>query len=413
MSLIVRAKVASFRLYPSSNIRLVSMVNRMFTYQNSNSNIHQQPILSTDIHRISDETMENQKKAMNLTKLGAIANFGLAVSKFGAGYFAASTALLADSVNSLSDLLSDFVVYVTITEARKAATPDRPWGMGKLEPLGALIVSGLLLGTGLGIGHSTFYALLSSLQDDIVIQSVTPSIANHYIQFPEPPVLSTNIFPLDSKPMSDNLAHYLALGISTISILTKEFLFHKTLKAGLEANSSAVIANAYQHRSDSLISIGVFIGLCGARLGYLWMDPLMALAVSAGKSKIKYRLFIFIYNIVVIVKQAFVTGRESLKDLMDTPTSPEETQKLRETCLKVKGIQSVISMLARRSGPYLFVECVVGVDGNLSASAAHRLAELARISLLQKHNGRVAKAVVHVYPVGSAGMGDSVPVSER
>ena len=63
---------------------------------------------------------------------------------------------------------------------------------------------------------------------------------------------------------------------------------------------------------------------------------------------------------------------QSLKDLGDTPASPEETDQLKSTCLSVEGILNVEQLHARQSGPFLFVECNVGVDGSLSASSAHR-----------------------------------------
>lgn len=153
-----------------------------------------------------------------------------------------------------------------------------------------------------------------------------------------------------------------------------------------------MIANAWQHRSDAAISSAVFLGLTFSAMGYSLMDPFMGVLVS-----------------IFVVKQAFITGRDSLRDLSDAPTSQEETEALKRTCMKVSGILSVNSLLARRSGPYIFVECIVGVKGMISASAAHRLAELVRLALLQEHAGRVANAVVHVLPLGSAGMGDAYP----
>ena len=105
-----------------------------------------------------------QKRAIYATKVGAAANIGLALSKGVIGFAVASTALIADAANSLGDVLCDGVVYYTVTEARKRATPDSPWGRGKIEPLGALSVGGLLLATGVGIGYSAFQAGLEVLQ---------------------------------------------------------------------------------------------------------------------------------------------------------------------------------------------------------------------------------------------------------
>lgn len=111
-----------------------------------------------------EDSEKAQKKAIYVTKLGAVANVGLAISKGMIGFSVASTALIADAANSLGDVLCDGVVYYTVTEARKHATPDRPWGRGKIEPLGALSVGGLLLATGVGIGYSAFQAGMDILQ---------------------------------------------------------------------------------------------------------------------------------------------------------------------------------------------------------------------------------------------------------
>lgn len=83
-----------------------------------------------------EEVEKYQKRAIFATKMGAVANVGLAFSKGAIGLSISSTALVADAANSLGDVLSDAVVYYSITEARKTATPDRPWGRGKIEPLG-------------------------------------------------------------------------------------------------------------------------------------------------------------------------------------------------------------------------------------------------------------------------------------
>jgi divalent metal cation (Fe/Co/Zn/Cd) transporter len=87
------------------------------------------------------EDVRRENDAIVCTQVGAAANVALALSKGAVGVIMQSTALIADAVHAASDLLTDFVVYFTITESRKAATPDRPWGMGKVEPLGELITA--------------------------------------------------------------------------------------------------------------------------------------------------------------------------------------------------------------------------------------------------------------------------------
>lgn len=146
--------------------------------------------------------------------------------------------------------------------------------------------------------------------------------------------------------------------------------------------------------SDAAVSAAVLVGLLGSMNGYALLDPMAGILVAG-----------------VIIKQGLQTATESLQDLSDAPASPEETQSLRESCLRISGILSVVNLQARRSGPFLYVDCTVGVPGNISASAAHRLAELARNEMMSSSDGeghdsghrRVANAVVHVDPLGSTG----------
>jgi hypothetical protein len=115
-----------------------------------------------------------------------------------------------------------------------------------------------------------------------------------------------------------------------------------------------------------------------------------------------------------------------LRDLSDAPAGVKETDTLRKTCLNVNGILSVEEIRARKSGPYLYVEVTVGVDGSISASAAHRyilipmlklrfnlcclrLLMLTKLALLRHHEGRVANATVHVQPLGATGLGELSP----
>ena len=111
----------------------------------------------------------------------------------------------------------------------------------------------------------------------------------------------------------------------------------------------------------------------------------------------------------ILVHQGIFTIIHSLKDLGDRPASPEETAALRATCLSVDGIETIEHLQARLSGPFLFVDCTVGVSGAITASAAHRLSELAKEALLREHSGRVADVIVHVDPIGQTGLGEKLP----
>lgn len=323
---------------------------------------------SEKLKRSKSAESENQSNAIQVTKLGAVANVGLAFGKGVTGYSIGSTALIADAANSLGDIMIDVIVYMSIVQARKKATSKRPWGSGKLEPLGALAVSAIVIGTGGGVGYTAYEAL-------------------HGIYFGLPEA---------GQIESGTLMGSAAIAVSVASIVCKEALFHYTLKVGRASNSASVVANAWQHRADALISGAALAGLVGAMSGYKYFDPLAALFVSG-----------------MILKGGWAIGSEAVEDLRDSPASEDELDLLRKSCAAVPGILDVPEMLARRSGPYLFVECTVTVPGLMSLSAAHRLAAMVKDSLLTNHHGRVANAVVDVEPQGVAGLGEKAPLQFR
>ena len=98
-----------------------------------------------DSDRYTPLQNQHNKNALSATSIGAAANFGLAASKGTLGFTIGSTALIADCFNSMGDLFSDAIVYYTITEARKIATPENPWGSGKAEPIGNLFLLSYIL----------------------------------------------------------------------------------------------------------------------------------------------------------------------------------------------------------------------------------------------------------------------------
>mmetsp|Transcript_19959 Transcript_19959/g.20071 ORF Transcript_19959/g.20071 Transcript_19959/m.20071 type:complete len:240 (-) Transcript_19959:262-981(-) len=200
-------------------------------YSNSARNFNK---LHDKEHQLSGENQEN--KALGATILGAGVNFSLAILKGVAGSYVGSTALIADGINNLGDLVTDAVVYYCITIARKKPSLERPWGNGKIEPLGALAVGSLVVVTGAGIGYTS-------------LLSFSEMISSEHAQTP-------------SKEVAEYM-QYAAISISLVAILSKEALFHYTYNAGIKSNSASVVANAWQHRADGLISGAALTGFLG------------------------------------------------------------------------------------------------------------------------------------------------------
>jgi cation diffusion facilitator family transporter len=312
--------------------------NLIFNRSISNVNNNENPTKKASKQDQLELQRKYENRAITVTKIGVVSNILLAGSKSSVGYLVGSTGLVADGVNSLGDLLCDAVVYYTLTEARKGVSKENPWGRGKVEPIGALTVSGLLLATGIGIGYTAIEAIYEalpyfhSIDTDVITQGVDEA----------------------KKSVSESGLQG-AMLLSGLSLFVKEYLFRINLESGTNLKSSTMIANAWQHRADVGVSAGVFLGLGGSLMGYPLLDPLAGLFVAG-----------------VIVKQSVSTGIESLKDLSDSSADMEEVQDLSNSCLEVPGIKSIEAIQARRSGPYLYVEVTVGVPGNISASAAHR-----------------------------------------
>lgn len=196
-----------------------------------------------------------------------------------------SSSLMAEALHSLGDLLSDFVTLYAYKFARVKADSKYPYGYGKIEPLGGLIVSGLLAGGGLGMAiHS-----LDELQ--FMIFSGVDQVKEVVSE-------SSTFFSHDYSSLIA-LSPYAAL-ILVASIGVKEWLYRVTLKVGKKTQSSVLIANAYHHRSDVITSIVALVGVGGTAVGLPLLDPIGGLIVSG-----------------MVVKMGIESGVPSLKELMD------------------------------------------------------------------------------------------------
>ena len=200
--------------------------------------------------------MENQfeQVAMKVSVVTIIANLLLSVFKLFAGVFAHSGAMISDAVHSASDVFSTFVVMIGIKIAGKDSDKEHPYGHERMECVAAIVLATILCITGIGIGYS----------------AVTAMILGEY---------HTSVIP-----------GILALIAAFISILVKEAMFWYTRFYAKKIDSSALMADAWHHRSDSLSSVGAIIGIVGARMGYPIMDSLASLVICVFIIKASYEI---------------------------------------------------------------------------------------------------------------------------
>lgn len=188
------------------------------------------------------QEMERQKFAIHVSLVTVAGNLLLSAFKLFAGIIAHSSAMVSDAAHSASDVLSTFIVMLGVKLSAKAPDKEHPYGHERMECVAAVILSFLLFTTGIGIGCSGILNL------------------SHGTGYPAVPGM-------------------LALTAALISIFSKEVMYWYTRAAAKKIHSSALMADAWHHRSDALSSIGSLIGIAGARMGFAWMDPVAGIII--------------------------------------------------------------------------------------------------------------------------------------
>jgi len=290
-----------------------------------------------------DSKTMSAKAGRSVTLVGALVNVLLILLKFFAGIFGNSQALIADAVHSVSDLFTDAIVLLGLRVGLKAPDEEHPFGHGRIETLASAIVGMALIATGLYLGIDA--AL---------------NIYRH-----------TEYHPTT-----------LALIGAGVSIVLKEALYHYTVHTGRRIKSRLIIANAWHHRSDSLSSIAVFMGVGGALINPSWhiLDSFAAVLVS-----------------FFIIKVGLEILRNSLREFTDTAPPPEILNKISDCTRSVEGVLDMHDLRVRTSGGMCQMETHIVVDGQLTVSEGHRIAKAVE-SCLAEEIEDFDRIIVHVDP---------------
>lgn len=226
---------------------------------------------------------------MRITRIGLYVNLGMAIAKFIGGYQFNSKALLADAIHSLTDLVSDIMTLATVSWALKPPSERFPAGYGKIESLGSLGVSGILLGSGVAMG----WAALSALATQFV-----PGIAEAF----DAVGMHAGHGHSHSHSHTDLGPNINAAWLAAGSIAIKEWLYRATLKVARERKSNVLASNAYHHRVDSLTALVALVLICTSNVFHnlTWLDPVGGLVIS-----------------LMIVQAGWANTRESFFELAD------------------------------------------------------------------------------------------------
>ncbi|MDP3461629.1 MAG: cation diffusion facilitator family transporter [Bacteroidales bacterium] len=288
------------------------------------------------------------KQALQVTIVGFVVNVVLSTGKIIAGVSGKSGAMLADGIHSLSDLVTDIMVWFFVGVSDKESDQTHHYGHGKYETFATMLISMVLLAVGIGIFFNGAGAVLKALGG----------------QPPEKPGM---------------IALYAAL----MSIALKEALYWYTLRTGKSINSMAVVANAWHHRSDALSSVGTSLGIGGAIfLGESWyiLDPIAGMVVS-----------------FFIARVAWQLGGPSIRELLEAAPSSEIREEMSDIIGKVTGVKDYHNLRARSIGKAMAIEVHIKVDKDLSVEASHNIASQVEI-LLRQRFGQQTHVGVHVEP---------------
>lgn len=288
----------------------------------------------------------NHKVAMHVSTVSIIVNVLLSAFKFIAGILANSGAMISDAVHSASDVLSTFVVIIGVNISNKAKDAKHPYGHDRMECVAAMLLAAILMVTGVLIGWNGI---------------------NKIININTTPIAQPGI---------------LALVAAVVSIVAKEWMYWYTKGAAKRINSSALMADAWHHRSDALSSIGSLIGIGGARLGFPIMDPLAAVVIA-----------------ILIVKVAYNIGRDSINKMLDSSVDEKTADDIRERVLSHEKILGVDDLRTRTFGSSFYVDLEIAMDGEMKLKDAHAVAEDVHDQLEEAYP-TLKHCMIHVNPYG-------------
>ena len=282
-------------------------------------------------------------KGRRVSAAGIAVNGALAVAKLVAGMVGQSYALVADAVESLGDIFSSTIVWGGLAIAARPADANHPYGHGKAEPLAALIVAIMLLAAGCGIAVAAVHEIR------------TP----HHAPAP------------------------FTLAVLILVVAAKESMYRFASRTGHAIGSTAVVVDAWHHRSDAITSaaagVGITIALVGGA-GYESADDWAALAACA-----------------VILANGFRFARTAVGELMDSSPATAPADEIRATALTIDGARGIEKILIRKMGPVWYVDLHLEVDPTMTVERAHGVGHDVKDAIMAKWPA-VADVLVHVEP---------------
>ena len=283
-------------------------------------------------------------KHVRVTMVSIIGNILLSVFKLLAGIFAHSGAMVSDAVNSATDVFSSMLVIVGVKMAAKDPDRDHPYGHERFECVASVILAVILLVTGLFIGHGAMEQITAKDVQQLTVPGT------------------------------------LAIVAAAISIAAKESMYWYTRFYAKRLDSGALMATAWDHRSDALSSAGALIGIAGARLGYPVLEPIASLIIC-----------------VFILKAACGIFKDAVGKMVDRSCDEKLEQAMLRCAAEQPGVVCVDLIQTRIFGNKIYVDIEIGVDGQMLLADSHAVAERVHGAIEDRFR-KVKHIMVHVNP---------------
>ena len=291
---------------------------------------------------------QEERTAMIVSINSIIGNLLLSVGKLFAGFVAHSAAMVSDGIHSASDVLSTLVVMAGVRYANKASDKQHQYGHERMECIAAIILATMLTMVALAIGYNGYEKIFSENSTELTIPG------------------------------------QLALWAAVISIIMKEAMFWYTKNAAEKINSGALMADAWHHRSDALSSVGSFVGILGARMGYPILDPLASIIIC-----------------LMILYASYEVFADAVHKMVDHSCDEKTAQELIDLIHRVPGVEHVDSITTRIFGNRIYVDVEISVDDMLPLIEAHHIAETTHAAI-EANFPLVKHCMVHVNPMSES-----------
>ncbi|NOX42971.1 MAG: cation transporter [Gammaproteobacteria bacterium] len=291
---------------------------------------------------INLERNQRYIEARKVTLVGSVVDFLLGVAKIFVGLIDNSQALIADGVHSLSDLVTDVMVLVAVKHGSRDADDEHPYGHGRIETL-MTVALGLIL-----------IAVAAGIAQDAIRRLFLPELLMH--------------------------PGWFSFSIAAISVVSKEAIYHYTIRAARKLNSELLRANAWHSRTDAISSVIVIIGILGSMAGLEYLDSVAAVGVA-----------------VLVAKIGWELSWKSARELIDTGLDPEYVERIKQTIIESNGIRALHMLRTRRMGSDVLVDVHVIVDPKVSVSEGHQIGEHVRTRLTDEFP-EINDVTVHADP---------------